>query len=329
MSTLPETKSAEMLTFSHYLRTGERLTGEAAQAFVETKARADERVRLLKSAESALFSHYLRTGERLHGEAAEHFLELKFNQRHYRENGQFARHGEGAVYGGDAHADPSATISKPRINASARHTPSGTALPAATQTLQPSANKAEEGRAIFHSRGQAAFETWARQPGGETTYQTYAPATVKLFRERSARFRAAEEQILQRSIKGWIQKPVEHTLLVYRNTSPENRNEFQFRILKGDPKTGVMGPFRDQATGKVLQFGRLPQMAGYDLFLAEHVHPTPRSRGVGPKSHNGPSNADLYHADSNPGTYFIVRHVDVNGTFEGFATSFTYFGSRR
>jgi hypothetical protein len=100
MSTLPETKSAEMLTFSHYLRTGERLTGEAARAFVETKARADERVRLLKSAESALFSHYLRTGERLHGEAAEHFLELKFNQRHYRENGQFARAGEGAYFGG-------------------------------------------------------------------------------------------------------------------------------------------------------------------------------------------------------------------------------------
>ncbi len=100
MSTSIETKTAEDLLFSHYLRTGERLTGEAAQAFLETKACTDERDREQKSAESVLFAHYLRTGERLYGKAAERFLELKFNQRHYRENGQFARAGEGVSYGG-------------------------------------------------------------------------------------------------------------------------------------------------------------------------------------------------------------------------------------
>lgn len=99
MTTTNETKSAEDLLFSHYLRTGERLYGEAAQLFLETKARAGERARQEKSAESVLFSHYLRTGERLYGEAAERFLERKFNQRHYVENGLFARAGEGQMYG--------------------------------------------------------------------------------------------------------------------------------------------------------------------------------------------------------------------------------------
>jgi hypothetical protein len=33
MSSITETKSADDLLFSHYLRIGERLTGEAAQAF--------------------------------------------------------------------------------------------------------------------------------------------------------------------------------------------------------------------------------------------------------------------------------------------------------
>jgi hypothetical protein len=92
MSTITETKSAADLLFSHYLRTGERLSGKAAQAFLETKAREDAGAGERKSAESVLFAHYLRTGER--------FLELKFNQRHYRENGQFARAGEGVSYGG-------------------------------------------------------------------------------------------------------------------------------------------------------------------------------------------------------------------------------------
>ena len=58
------------------------------------------RITKTKSAADLLFSHYLRTGERLYGEAAERFLELKFNQRHLRENGQFARAGEGVSYGG-------------------------------------------------------------------------------------------------------------------------------------------------------------------------------------------------------------------------------------
>ncbi len=100
MPAMTETKTAEYLLFGHYLRTGVRLAGAAAQAFLETKARHDEQDRQLKSAESLLFSHYLRTGERLYGEAASQFFERKFNQRHYRENGQFARVGEGAVYGG-------------------------------------------------------------------------------------------------------------------------------------------------------------------------------------------------------------------------------------
>ncbi len=99
MTTTNETKSAEDLLFSHYLRTGERLYGEAALLFLETKARADERARQEKSAESMLFAHYLRTGERLHGEAAERFVELKYNHRHLKPNGQFASAGEGIYYG--------------------------------------------------------------------------------------------------------------------------------------------------------------------------------------------------------------------------------------
>ena len=100
MSTTTETKSAEDLLFSHYLRTGVRLSGEAARAFLETKARAEKRAEEQKSAESLLFGHYLRRGERLYGEAAERFLERKGNFRHYPENGQFARAGEGVSYGG-------------------------------------------------------------------------------------------------------------------------------------------------------------------------------------------------------------------------------------
>jgi hypothetical protein len=152
---------------------------------------------------------------------------------------------------------------------------------------------------------------------------------IRMFRERSARFREAEERILKQSKEGLIQSPVEHTLLVYRNLSSTNRNEFQFRIVKGDPKTGIMGPFRDPKTGRALQFGQLPQMAGYELFIAEHVHPTPKVAVAGDKSRSGPSNSDLYHAYSNPRTYFIIRHVEVNGIFEGFQTSFSYFGPKR
>lgn len=167
------------------------------------------------------------------------------------------------------------------------------------------------------------------RPGGEGTYRTHAPDMVKLFRERSARFREAEEQILDQSIETWRQDPVEHTLLVYRNLSRRNRNEFQFRMIKGDPKTGFMGPFKDLATGRVLPFGQLPQMAGHELFIAEHVHPTPRTQFAGPKGFNGPSNSDLFHAYSNPRTHFIIRHVDKNGILAGFGTSFTYFGPRQ
>jgi hypothetical protein len=107
MSMTTETKSAADLLFSHYLRTGERLTGEAAQAFLETKARDAAGAGEQKSTEAVLFAHFLRTGERLYGDAAERFLELKFNQRHYRENGQFARAGEGVGYGGGEGGDSS------------------------------------------------------------------------------------------------------------------------------------------------------------------------------------------------------------------------------
>ena len=89
MSTSSETKTAEDLLFSHYLRTGECLAGKAAQAFLETKARDDERDREQKSAETVLFAHYLRTGERLYGEAAERFLERKYNHNHDPDDGRF------------------------------------------------------------------------------------------------------------------------------------------------------------------------------------------------------------------------------------------------
>ncbi len=105
MTTFPAKKSAEDLLFSHYLRTGERLNGEAAQAFLETKVLDDAKVRQRKSAEAVLFTHYLRTGERLSGDRASRFLELKFNQRHLRENGQFARAGEGIFFGGGTAAN--------------------------------------------------------------------------------------------------------------------------------------------------------------------------------------------------------------------------------
>jgi Phosphodiester glycosidase len=89
MAMTPETKSAADLLFSHYLRTGERLSGEPAQAFLETKAREVAGAGERKSAEAVLFAHYLRTGERLHGEAAERFLELKFNPHHDPDDGRF------------------------------------------------------------------------------------------------------------------------------------------------------------------------------------------------------------------------------------------------
>lgn len=95
-----EHKTALQLLFNHYLRTGERLIGEAAVAFLEHKANvAPDQPAGQKSAESVLFEHYLRAGERLYGEAAEKFLERKFNRRHREDNGQFARVGEGRYFG--------------------------------------------------------------------------------------------------------------------------------------------------------------------------------------------------------------------------------------
>ncbi len=84
-----ETKTADELLFNHYLRTGQRLNGAAAQAFLETKARDERRAQHEKSAESVLFSHYLRTGIMLAGEAAEPFLEQKFNPNHDPDDGRF------------------------------------------------------------------------------------------------------------------------------------------------------------------------------------------------------------------------------------------------
>jgi murein DD-endopeptidase MepM/ murein hydrolase activator NlpD len=85
-----ETKTAADLLFSHYLRTGERLTGAAAQGFLEQKGHVvAEGQAERKSAESVLFEHYLRTGERLFGDAAVQFLERKFNPYHDPEDGRF------------------------------------------------------------------------------------------------------------------------------------------------------------------------------------------------------------------------------------------------
>lgn len=85
-----QTKTTEDLLFSHYLRTGQRLSGEAARRFLETKAHEPrEPSPAQKSAESVLFSHYLRTGERLSGKAAAEFLERKFNPYHDPDDGRF------------------------------------------------------------------------------------------------------------------------------------------------------------------------------------------------------------------------------------------------
>ena len=138
MSTSAETKSAEDLLFSHYLRTGVRLNGEAARVFLETKAREVAHASVQKSAESLLFAHYLRTGEQLHGEAAARFVERKFNQWHLRENGQFARAGEGVNYSGVADRAGPATRAR-QSNTSAPN--SRTTLPRGTSPNAPEINR--------------------------------------------------------------------------------------------------------------------------------------------------------------------------------------------
>jgi hypothetical protein len=123
-----------------------------------------------KTAEALLFGHYLRTGQRLSGAVAERFLERKFNQRHYRENGQFARAGEGVSYGGGA---PSSS------NESARQSRgSGTAqrqIPT-LRTNDRSANRNEEIVVIGDPKLQKlrdAFDaTFAAKPVGRPTTAT-------------------------------------------------------------------------------------------------------------------------------------------------------------
>ena len=88
--TRTESKTADELLFNHYLRTGQRLTGQAAQAFLETKGYvAPDRPVQQKSAEMVLFEHYLRTGQRLYGDAAVQFVERKYNHNHDPEDGRF------------------------------------------------------------------------------------------------------------------------------------------------------------------------------------------------------------------------------------------------
>jgi hypothetical protein len=89
MTTFPANQSAKDLLFSHYLRTGRCLNGEAAQTFLETKALNEANAIQRNSEASVMFAHYLRTGERLYGERAARFLELKFNPHHDPDDGRF------------------------------------------------------------------------------------------------------------------------------------------------------------------------------------------------------------------------------------------------
>jgi hypothetical protein len=67
-----EQKSGHQLIWEHYMRTGQRLMGEAVARFLEgTACVLEEPDTERKSAENLLFEHYLRTGERLSGEAAQ------------------------------------------------------------------------------------------------------------------------------------------------------------------------------------------------------------------------------------------------------------------
>jgi hypothetical protein len=167
-----------------------------------------------------------------------------------------------------------------------------------------------------------ALRRWLRIPAGKDQYVIDSPPDfITRFRRNMPEFVRREKAVFAASKS--TEPPLEHALLVYQSLN--DARVFTTRTVAAKDQNGVV--FRDFETGRRLPFGRLPELKGFRLVIAEHTHPLP---WYDPFRHTtagqGPTNLDVAMSKFYPDVRFIINAVHTNDFLDGSSDESYYFG---
>jgi hypothetical protein len=171
-------------------------------------------------------------------------------------------------------------------------------------------------------RPSPALWRWLRTPAGGDQYVIDSPPDfITRFRRAVPDFLRREKAVFAASKS--TEPPLEHALLVYQ--SLHDRHTFTTRTVMAKDQNGLV--FQDFATGHQLPFGRLPQLKGFRLIIAEHTHPLPWYDPFRTTTaRQGPTNLDVAMSKFYPDVHFVINAVHTNDFLDGSNDESYYFG---
>jgi hypothetical protein len=167
-----------------------------------------------------------------------------------------------------------------------------------------------------------ALHNWLATVASRDQYVIDAPPNfITRFRRAVPEFVRREKAAL--ALSKSTEPPLEHALLVYQST--HDPHIFTTRVVAAKDEHGIV--FRDFVTGARLPFGRLPELSGFRLIIAEHTHPLPWYAPFRRKTAaQGPSNLDVAVSKLHPDIYFLINAAHTNDFLNGSNDESYYFG---
>jgi hypothetical protein len=163
---------------------------------------------------------------------------------------------------------------------------------------------------------------WLATAAGADQYVIDSPPNfITRFRRAVPEFVRREKAVF--AISKRTEPPREHALLVYQSVN--DPHVYTTRVVAAKDAHGIV--FRDFVTGNKLPFGRLPELSGFRLIIAEHTHPLPWYRPFRRTfAAQGPSNLDVAVSKLNPNVYFVINAVHTNDFIDGSNDESYYYG---
>ncbi|MEG3147878.1 hypothetical protein U1839_24780 [Sphingomonas sp. RT2P30] len=163
---------------------------------------------------------------------------------------------------------------------------------------------------------------WLGTPAGEDQFVIDSPPDfITRFRRAMPEFVRREKAVFAASKS--TEPPLEHALLVYQ--SLHDPHTFTTRTVVANDQQGLV--FTDFETGRRLPFGRLPELKGFRLIIAEHTHPRPWYDPFRfTDARQGPTNLDVAMSKFYRNVHFVINAVHTNDFLDGSDDESYYFG---